>query len=67
LDGDLVFALSVTAAGVSAPTTSGWPFQLTIAGALAATTLSRAVVNAVRAATSLHGVPALRDLPFATA
>lgn len=65
LDGDLVFALSAAAEGVSPPITSGWQLQLAIAGALAATTLSRAVVKAVRAATTLHGVPALRDLPFA--
>ena len=65
LDGDLVFALSTAAQGESPATTPGWQFQLAIAGALAATTLSRAVVKAVRAATTLHGVPALRDLPFA--
>jgi L-aminopeptidase/D-esterase-like protein len=63
LDGDVVFALSTAGeGGAAAP---GWAISLALAGALAATTLSRAVVKAVRAATALHGVPALRDLPFA--
>jgi L-aminopeptidase/D-esterase-like protein len=63
LDGDVVFALST--AGEGGPAAPGWPIGLALAGALAAETLSRAVVKAVRATTTLHGVPALRDLPFA--
>ena len=62
LDGDVVFALS-TARDMPTPD-AGWPVALALAGAVAAQTLSHAVVNAVRAATSLHGVPAVRDLPF---
>jgi hypothetical protein len=34
---------------------------------MAAETLARAVLNGVRNATGLHGVPALRELPWATA
>jgi len=64
LDGDVVFALS-TARDVPTSDATGWPVALAVAGAVAAQTLSHAVVNAVRAATSLHGIPAIRDLPFA--
>lgn len=63
LDGDIVFALS-TAEGASAGQPAS-PMMVSLLGAAAATTLARAVVNAVRTATSLHGLPALRDLPFA--
>lgn len=59
-DGDIVFAVSTgpdaaTAGGVS-------PLRLTEIGTLAAETVARAIVGAVRAATSLGGAPALRDL-----
>jgi L-aminopeptidase/D-esterase-like protein len=62
-DGDTVFALSMARpqARGGAPTGSG-PLMLALAGALAAETLARAVADAVRAATSLHGIPAGRDL-----
>ena len=63
-DGDIVFALS-TAHGPEA----GQPMPalaVGLTGAAAATVLSRAVVKAVHAATSLHGIPALRDLHFAS-
>lgn len=65
-DGDTVFALSTarpqTPAGTEA---AAGPVMLALAGETAAQVLARAVVKAVRAATSLHGVPAVRDLPFA--
>jgi L-aminopeptidase/D-esterase-like protein len=59
-DGDAVFALS-TGHG-DAPTTPAGAIMVSIVGALAAQTLARAVVKAARAATSLHGIPSLRDL-----
>jgi L-aminopeptidase/D-esterase-like protein len=54
LDGDTVFALATGAAGLRA--------DVSTVGAAAATALARAVLAAVRAATALAGVPALRDL-----
>ncbi|MFI5271948.1 MAG: P1 family peptidase [Ktedonobacterales bacterium] len=63
LDGDVVFALS-TARDLPAPAQPGWQLALALAGALAAQTLARAVVKAVRAATGLHDVPAAGELPF---
>lgn len=66
VDGDTVFALSLPRTAwpqpdASAPSVS--PLELLLAGSLAAETLARAVVRAVRAATGLFGVPAVRDLP----
>ncbi|MGH2515961.1 MAG: P1 family peptidase [Ktedonobacterales bacterium] len=61
-DGDIVFALS-TADGPEAGQPAS-PMMVGMLGAAGATALARAVVNAVRAATSLHGIPALRDLPL---
>jgi L-aminopeptidase/D-esterase-like protein len=57
LDGDTVFALATGAAGKAA--------DVTAVGAAAATVLAQAVLAAVREATSLAGVPAIRDLPAA--
>ena len=54
MDGDIVFALATGAAGA--------PADVTALGAAAATVLARAVLAAVRAATSLAGMPATRDL-----
>jgi L-aminopeptidase/D-esterase-like protein len=66
LDGDAIFALSTARPENPQPESNqvGWPItlSLTMAGALAARTLSRAVAKAIRAATTLHGVPALADL-----
>lgn len=67
MDGDVVFALSTARATPDEPAQqvtaeSAWPIQLALTGEVAAQTLARAVAKAVRAATSLHGVPALRDL-----
>jgi len=54
LDGDTVFALATGASGVRA--------DVSTVGAAAATALAQAVLAAVREATSLAGVPAVRDL-----
>ncbi len=54
LDGDTVFALATGAAGSRA--------DVSTVGAAAATALAEAVLAAVREATSLAGVPAVRDL-----
>ena len=62
LDGDVVFALS-TAREPAAPAQPGWQIGLALAGSTAAQTLARAVLKAVRAATGLHGVPAVGELP----
>jgi L-aminopeptidase/D-esterase-like protein len=50
-DGDAIFALSV----------GEHPADAGFVGAIAADVLAQAVVNAVRAATSLHGIPAMGD------
>ena len=66
-DGDTIFALSTARfAGEAQASVASDPVALGLAGGLAAQTLARAAAKAVRAATSLHGVPALRDLPFAS-
>jgi L-aminopeptidase/D-esterase-like protein len=62
-DGDIIFALSTAQNAATAAPAGALP--LALAGATAARTLARAVANAIRAATGLHGVPALRDIPFA--
>ena len=56
-DGDVVFAFST--GGWSEPT--GDARQIALVGALAADTLARAVLKAVRLATAIHGVPAASD------
>lgn len=61
-DGDIVFALSTGASAATAQPCL--PTLLTLLGALAVQTVSRSIVRAVRAATTLANVPALRDLPF---
>jgi len=53
-DGDAVFTLATGAR----PET----FDVTLVGALAADVVAEAVLNAVRAATGLPGLPAVRDL-----
>ena len=53
-DGDTVFALATGAAGRTA--------DASIVGAVGARVLAQAVLNAVRTASGLAGVPALRDL-----
>ena len=56
-DGDTVFALALGTASQpkEAATTAS---QVSMIGATAAATLARAILNAVRNATALHGVPA---------
>ena len=61
-DGDIVFAFSTADDPVAGQPAT--PMMVGLLGATAAQALSRAIVNAVRAATSLHGIPALRDLPL---
>ena len=61
-DGDVVFALS-TAQNAATAAPAG-ALALALAGGTATRVVARAVVKAIRAATGLHGVPALRDLPF---
>lgn len=56
-DGDTLFALATGS--------SGRPGEMTVLGALAAAVMSRAVLNAVRAAEGLPGLPAARDLGLA--
>jgi L-aminopeptidase/D-esterase-like protein len=53
-DGDTLFALATG--------TSGRPGEMTVLGALAATVMARAVLNAVRAAEGLPELPSARDL-----
>ena len=53
-DGDTMFALATGAAAK--------PGQMAVLGALAAEVTARAVLNAVRYATGLPGLPAMRDL-----
>lgn len=61
-DGDLIFALSTAPTAASAgPAPLALLAQL---GALASLTVAHAIVRGVRAATTLAGVPALRDLSF---
>jgi L-aminopeptidase/D-esterase-like protein len=62
-DGDVVFSLS-TAENAASSAPAG-PLPLALAGSAAARALARAVAKAVRAATGLHGVPALSDLSSA--
>ena len=61
-DGDLIFALSTAPAAATAGPVA--PALLAALGALAAQTVARAIVRGVRAATSLAGIHALRDLSF---
>ncbi len=54
-DGDVIFALATGAMEGSS--------NLTVIGALAAEVMADAIVRAVREATGVEGVPAVRDLP----
>jgi L-aminopeptidase/D-esterase-like protein len=51
-DGDSIFCMA----------TGGVPVDVSQVGAIAASVMARAVVKAVKAAESLHGLPAYRDL-----
>ena len=57
-DGDTVFSLALGTTSQSATTPATTALQVSMIGAAAATTLARAIIKAVRNATTLHGVPA---------
>ena len=59
-DGDIIFALSTGSEAASAGPAA--PATLALVGSLAVQVVARAIVRAVREATSLAGIPALRDL-----
>lgn len=61
-DGDIIFALSTGATAATAGPCS--PMLLALIGSLAAQTVARSIVRAMRAATTLANIPALRDLTF---
>ena len=58
-DGDTLFVMSTVPPGAQADET----FNLTAVGAAAAWTVERAVVNGVRSAAGLAGIPAVSDIP----
>jgi L-aminopeptidase/D-esterase-like protein len=60
-DGDAIFALSTSTEEAAA----NEALLLAMAGGVAARAMARAIVKAVRAATSLGGVPAVRDFAWA--
>jgi len=61
-DGDIIFAIATGSGAASAgPAT---PALIALIGSLAVQAVARSIVRAVRAATSLAGIPALRDLAF---
>ncbi len=62
-DGDTIFVLGMGRPAQGAKATPLSPIELSMLGAAAAQTLARAVVKAILAAESLHGIPAARDLP----
>ena len=57
-DGDTVFALALGTASQPKREAATTASQVSMIGATAAATLARAILNAVRNATALHGVPA---------
>lgn len=61
-DGDTVFALSTGSGAAEVGAAS--PLTVTTLGALAAQVVASSILRAVRAATTLAGIPALRDLAF---
>jgi len=61
-DGDTIFVLGAGRPAPDGKPTSLGPIELSMLGAAAVQTLARAVVKAVQAAESLHGIPAARDL-----
>lgn len=62
-DGDVVFTLSTAPNAATLPPAGAMP--LALAGSTAVRVLARAIAKAIRAATGLHGIPAVRDLSFA--
>ena len=57
-DGDTIFALALGPKSHIITDTTIAASQVSTIGAAAATTLARAIINAVRQATNLHGIPA---------
>jgi L-aminopeptidase/D-esterase-like protein len=63
MDGDAIFALSLAQPEARAAAPGGiGPLAMAGLGAAAARVVARAAADAVRSATSLHGVPAARDV-----
>lgn len=60
-DGDTVFALALGTASQPKSEVATSASQVSMIGAAAAATLARAILNAVRNATALHGVPAAQS------
>ncbi|MBV9614426.1 MAG: P1 family peptidase [Ktedonobacteraceae bacterium] len=58
-DGDTIFALATVPRSINRPDTATVASQISTLGAVAATTLARAIVKAVYAAHDLHGAPAI--------
>ncbi len=61
-DGDTIFVLGMGRPEPDTKATALSPMELSMLGAAAVQTLARAIVKAIQAAESLHGVPAARDL-----
>lgn len=61
-DGDIIFALSTGSGAASAGSTA--PATLALIGSLAVQVVARSIVRAMRAATTLADIPALRDIAF---
>ena len=60
-DGDTIFALALGPTSQQLHNSQLASVQISTIGAAAATTLARAIVKAVRNATTLHGVPAVQS------
>lgn len=65
LDGDTIFVLGTGQPHQHAGPEKLGPIELSMLGTAAVQTLARAIVKAIQAATTLHGLPAARDLPQA--
>jgi L-aminopeptidase/D-esterase-like protein len=61
-DGDTIFVLGMGRPEPAAKAAPLDPLELSMLGAAAVQTLARAVVKAIQAAESLHGIPAARDI-----
>jgi L-aminopeptidase/D-esterase-like protein len=62
MDGDTIFVLGLGQPDQHAGPEKLGPAELSMIGAAAVQTLARAIVKAIQAAESLHGLPAARDL-----
>ncbi len=61
-DGDTIFVLGMGRPDDHAGSDTPGPAEISMLGAAAVQTLARAIVKAIQAAESLHGIPAARDL-----